>query len=127
MKYLSVDEIKKAFADHLMKHRGYTAEEADMAVFDFPDPYSNCYLDEEYEGSCEIEGIAYEKNITTTALWRVGMHNVPDFRFYTYYREEDIESHTVGAYMNARKLFRIADSDEEDLSQEFEDMLPDEE
>ena len=61
MKYLSVDEIKQAFANHLMKHRGYTPEEADMAVSDFPDPYSNCYLDESYIGSCEIEGVSYQQ------------------------------------------------------------------
>lgn len=115
MKYLNVDEIKQAFADHLMKYRGYTAEEADIAVSDFPDPYSNCYLDESYIGSCEIDGVAYQQNATSTDLWRVGMHNVPNFFFYTYYKEEDIESRTVGSYMSAQKLFRIDDLDEEDF------------
>ena len=115
MKYLSVEEVKRAFAEHLMKHRGYTAEEADMAVYDFPDPYSNCYLDEKYIGSCEIDGVAYEKDASSTALWRVGIHNVPDFFFYTYYREEDIEGRKVGEYMNARKLFQIDELDAEDF------------
>lgn len=113
--YLSVDEIKQAFANHLMKHRGYTAEEADMAVSDFPDPYSNCYLDEKFIGSYEIDGVAYQKNATSTDLWRAGIHNVPNFFFYTYYREEDIESRSVGDYMNAQKLFQIDDLDEEDF------------
>ncbi|MBE6618413.1 MAG: hypothetical protein E7626_01355 [Ruminococcaceae bacterium] len=119
MKYLTIDEIKQAFADHLMKYRGYSPEEADMAVSDFPDPYSNCYLNEEYIGHCEIDGVAYEQNASSTVLWRVGIPNVPDFFFYTYYREEDIESRTVGSYMNARKLFRVDDLDAEDFPEEF--------
>ena len=115
MKYLNIDEIKQAFAHHLMKHRGYTAEEADMAVVDFPDPYSNCYLDEDYIGFCEIDGVSYEQNASSTVLWRAGIHDVPNFFFYTYYREEDVKSHTVGSYMNARKLFQIDELDEEDF------------
>lgn len=118
MKYLTVEEIKQAFAKHLMKHRGYSAEEADMAVCDFPDPYSNCYLDEDYIGSCEIDGITYRQYATTTMLWRVGIHNVPNFNFYTYYREEDIEGNTVGEYMNARKLYQSDDLNTEDFPSE---------
>ena len=115
MKYLNTEEIKQAFAQHLMKYRGYSVEEADIAVYDFPDPYSNCYLDEKYLDFCDIDGVAYEKNASTTALWRVGIHNVPNFCFYTYYRKEDIEGRTVGEYMNARKLFQIDDLDAKDF------------
>lgn len=115
MKYLNLEEIKQEFAKHLMEHRGYTAEEADMAVYDFPDPYSNCYLDEEYIGPCEIDNVPYTQYASSTALWRVGIHNVPDFFFYTYYREEDITGRTVGEYMNARKLFQVDDLDAEDF------------
>ena len=115
MKYLNVEEVKQAFASHLIKYRGYTQEEADIAVYDFPDPYSNCYLDEQYIDSCDIDGIAYEKNASSTKLWRVGIHNVPAFNFYTYYREEDIEGRTVGEYMNARKLFQVEDLNTEDF------------
>ena len=115
MNYLNIDGIKQAFASHLMKHRGYTIEEADIAVSDFPDSYSSCYLDESYIGSCEIDGVAYKQYASNTVLWRVGIHNAPNFFFYTYYREEDVESGTVGSYMNARKLFQIDDLDEEDF------------
>lgn len=115
MKYLSAEEIKHAFAKHLMKYRGYSAEEADMAVYDFPDPYSNCYLDEKYIGSCEIEGIAYQQYASSTDLWRVGIHNIPNFFFYTYYREEDIKGRSVGEYMNARKLYQIEDLNASDF------------
>ena len=61
------------------------------------------------------DGVAYQKNATSTDLWRAGIHNVPNFFFYTYYREEDIESRSVGDYMNAQKLFQIDDLDEEDF------------
>lgn len=118
MKYLNVEEIKQAFAKHLMNYRGYTEEEADIAVCDFPDPYSNCYLDEQYIESCEIDGVAYTKYASSTFLWRVGIHNVPNFNFYTYYREEDIKDCTVGEYMNARKLFQVDDLDAEDFPSE---------
>lgn len=87
MKYLTVEEIKQAFADHMMKYRGYTSEEAEMAVSDFPDPYTNCYLDEKYIGSCEIDGVEYDKYASNTDLWRVAIHNTPNFFFYTYKTE----------------------------------------
>ena len=115
MKYLTIEEIKEAFAQHLIKHRGYSRDEADMAVSDFPDPYSNCYLNEEYIGSVEIDGIDYQKNASSTSLWRVGIHNVPDFYFYTYYKESDIVGRTVGEYMKAHKLFQVDDLDKEDF------------
>lgn len=115
MRYLSIDEIKKEFANHLKKYRGYTDEEAAIAVSDFPNPYSNCYLDEDWVGDCEIEEVAYKKYTSSTALWRVGMPNVPDFFFYTYYRTEDVPNNKVGEYMNARKLFQIEELDAEDF------------
>lgn len=123
MKYLNIKEIKQAFAQHLIKYRNYTAEEAEIAVSDFPDPYSNPYLDEDYIGPYEIDGILYGQYASTTALWRVGIHNVPDFQFYTYYREEDIKGGTVGDYINARKLFQVDDLNKEDFPFEFEDLI----
>lgn len=115
MKYLNLEEIKQAFAQHLIKHRNYTAEEAEIAVSDFPDPFSNCYLDEDYIGACEIDGIQYDQYASITVLWRVGIHKVPNFMFYTYYRKEDIMGRTVGEYMNARKLYQIDDLDRNDF------------
>jgi hypothetical protein len=115
MKYITNQEIKEAFASHMMKYRGYTKEEAEIAVSDFPDPYSNCYLNEEYIGECEIDGVEYEQNASYTAFWKIGLDQVPMFRFYTYYRSEDIEGHTVGGYMNARKLYRVEKLDDEDF------------
>lgn len=118
MRLLDIEGIKQAFADHLMKHRGYSKEEANMAVYDFPDPYSNCYLDEEYIESCVVDGITYQKYASRTALWRVGIHNVPNFFFYTYYREEDIKGRTVGEYMNAHKLYQVDDLNRDDFPSE---------
>ena len=115
MKYLTEKEIKQAFAEHLMKHRKYTAEEAEIAVSDFPDPYSNCYLEERYIGSCEVDGVAYKQYASNTDLWRIGIHKVPNFFFYTYYKEEDVEGGTVGDYMKAQKIFRVDELDEEDF------------
>lgn len=115
MKYLNTEEIKQAFARHLMEHRGYTEDEADMAVSDFPDPYSNCYLDEDYIGECEIDGIEYNQYASHTDLWRVGIFNVPNFMFYAYYRKEDIAGGTVGDYMKARKIYQVDDLDPNDF------------
>ena len=118
MKYLSIDGIKQAFAEHLMKYRGYSNEEAEMAVSDFPDPYTLPYLSEDFiEHNVEIDGVLYEMNASYTSLWRVGITGIPEFRFYTYYCEEDITNHTVGEYMKARKLFRTEDIDPSDFPQ----------
>lgn len=113
--YLSVEEIKKAFAHHLMKYRGYSEAEAEMAVYDFPDPYSNCYLNEDFIEHVEIDGISYEKNASSTSLWRVGIEDVPEFFFYTYYRDEDIPNHKVGEYKKAQKLYQVENLDKGDF------------
>ena len=115
MRYLSIGEIKNAFAKHLIKYRDYSIEEAQIAVSDFPDPYNNCYLNEEFIDHVEIDGVSYEKNASSTSLWRVGMHGVPDFCFYTYYCDEDIPNHKVGEYMNARKLYQVDNLDKKDF------------
>jgi hypothetical protein len=103
MKYLSIEEIKQAFAKHMMKYRGYTSEEAEIAVSDFPDPYSNCYLDEKYIGSCWINGVEYDKYASNTDLWRVAIHNVPNFFFYAY---ESADGH---------KLYQVDDLEVKDF------------
>jgi hypothetical protein len=118
MKYLDNEGIRKAFAKHLIKHRGYTKEEAAMATFDFPDPYNNPYLCEEYICEETIDGVEYEKNACYTELWKCGITDVPMFRFYTYYAIEDIPNHQVGEYMEARKIYQIDNLDDEDFPSE---------
>ena len=115
MSYLELDGIKAAFAEHMMMHRGYSREEADMAVSDFPDPYSNCYLDEDFVGDCEIDGEEYGQYACYTNLWRVGIVGMPEFRFYTYYRRSDIPNNRVGEYKKAKKLYQIDDLDKADF------------
>ena len=107
MKLLDIEGIKAAFAEHMMIHRGYSPDEAAIAVSDFPDPYENCYLDEDYVGECEIEGEAYEQRACYTVFWRIGMDDVPAFRFYTYYRRSDIPNNKVGEYRNAKKWYQV--------------------
>ena len=115
MKYLDVDGIKTAFAKHLMKYRDYSEEEAEMAVSDFPDPYSLPYLQEQYIGEVTIDGMEYEKCASYTLLFLCGIHGVPMFRFYTYYALDDIPGHRVGEYMAAKKLYQVEELNEEDF------------
>ena len=115
MTYIDINGIKNAFAEHLKKYRGYSDEEAEMAVSDFPDPYENCYLVEEYLEETEIDGIEYEKNASYTAFWRIGLDSVPMFKFYTYYCCDDISGHTVGEYLSAKKLFQVDEIDDDDF------------
>jgi len=122
MKYLDLEGIKKAFGEHLKKYRGYSDDEAEMATSDFPDPYSNCYLNEDFVEECEIDGVDYEKNISYCDLGRIGMR-IPPFCFYTYYRGEDIEDHTVGSYKSARKLFQVEDLELEDFPEYIAEQL----
>ncbi len=121
MTYLDLQGIKNAFAKHLIENRGYSEQEAAIAVSDFPDPYGLPYLDEEYIGEETIDGIEYEQNASYTSFWKVGIDDIPMFRFYTYYAVDDIPNHMVGEYMNARKLFRVDDLDDDDFPSE-EDM-----
>ena len=113
--YLDEQGIKDAFAAHLMKSRGYSADEAMLAVSDFPDPYRLPYLDEDFVGDVTIDGVDYEKRASYTCLWKVGMDDVPMFRFYTLYREEDIPHNQVGEYMTARKLYQVKGLDDDDF------------
>lgn len=116
MIYVTEKEVKKRFAQHLMMHCFYSEAEADLAVSDFPDPYSNCYLGEEYVGPCVIDGIEYSKCASYTNLARVmGMYDIPDFYFYTYYRSEDLAGGTVGDSMRARKLYQLDDLNKSDF------------
>lgn len=114
MEYLDLKGIRDAFAKHMMKYRGYSEQEAAIAVSDFPDPYSLPYLDEEYICEETIDGKEYEKNASYTSFWKCGIEDVPMFRFYTYYAIEDIPNHTVGEYRSARKLYQTDELDEED-------------
>ncbi len=115
MTYLDLQGIKDAFAKHMMAHRGYSEEEAQIAVSDFPDPYTLPYLDEEFICEETVDGKDYEKNASYTSFWKCGIDDVPMFRFYTLYDVEDLPNHTVGEYRNARKLFQIEDLDDDDF------------
>lgn len=115
MTYLDKSGIQNAFAEHLIQHRGYSTEEAKIAVSDFPDPYRLPYLDEEYIDNVEIEGIEYEQCACYTSLWRCGIDGVPAFKFYTYYAANDIPNSTVQEYMDARKLYQIDGLDDLDF------------
>lgn len=106
MSYLDLEGIRAAFAGHLMEYRGYTKAEAEFAVSDFPDPYSCCYLFENYVENCMIDGEEYEKNASYTDFRHMGAVDEPPFCFYTYYRRADIRKHTVGEYMKAGKLYQ---------------------
>ena len=121
MGYLDLQGIKDAFAKHMMMYRGYSEDEARIAVSDFPDPYSLPYLDEEYIGNVTIDGMEYEKNASFTSFWKCGIWGVPMFRFYTYYAVADIPNNKVGEYMKARKLYQVDDLDDDDFPSE-EDM-----
>ncbi len=120
-KYLRVEEIKQALAEHLIKHRGYSEEEAEVAVHDFPDPYSNPYLREDFIDTVEVDGIEYEKNADCVDLTVCGIDNVPRFCFYTLYRVDDIPNHKVGEYRDARKLFQAENLDPNDFPSEGEE------
>ena len=114
MNYLKVEEIKEAFGNHLTAYLGYSKGEVAVAVSDFPDPYTNCYLNEEYVAVCEIEGEVYEQYASYTAFERMGI-DAPPFCFYTFYCKADIPTSRVGEYKNARKLYQVEDLDDSDF------------
>ena len=115
MKYLDLEEIKKAFYAHLAQTGEYTEEEAEISFPEFPDPFGTAYLLEEYIGDCEIDGEQYSMCASWTDFWSIGVYDVPAFRFYTYYRASDAPNHQAAEYMAAKRLFRAEDLDEEDV------------
>ena len=114
MNYLKVDEVKAAFGNHLTACLGYSKAEVSLAVSDFPDPYANCYLNEEFVGKCVIDGEEYEQYASYTAFERIGI-DAPPFCFYTFYCKADIPNSTDGEYRNARKLYQVDDLDDSDF------------
>lgn len=115
MSYINEEGIREAFAQYLIDKAHYSEREAKVAVSDFPNPYENEYLTEEYIGEIEIEGEMYEQNACKCMLWRLGM-KVKDFMFYEYYKMSDIPNKQVGEYMNATKLYSVDDLDKRDFS-----------
>lgn len=109
MEYLNADGIKKVFAARLMQYRGYSEEEAEIAVSDFPDRVP--YVVSESAGECEIDGEEYIQENSHTMLWLMGIHDVPDLNFSTYYRKADIPNGTGGEYAAAKKLYLLVDPD----------------
>ncbi len=122
--YLDEQGIKNAFAAHLMKYLGYMPDEAEFAVSDFPDPYRLPYLEEDFVGDVTMDDVYYEKRASYTCFWRVGLRSVPMFRFYTFYRKEDMPDHTVGSYMAARKLFQVKGLDDNDFPEDNTERPP---
>ena len=118
MKYLDLQGIQNAFAAHLIKYRGYSEDEAEMAVSDFPDRYSLPYLYEDFISEETIDGEDYEKNASYTLLQMCGIFDVPMFRFYTYYLTKDLPNGTVGEYQKAHRLFQVDDLNEEDFPED---------
>ena len=119
MEFLDIQGVRDAFAAHMMAYRGYSKEEAEIAASDFPDRYNLPYLYEDYIGDETINGKDYEKNASYTLLQMCGIFDVPMFRFYTYYLVEDLPNHSVGEYMNARKLFQIEDLNDDDFPKDI--------
>lgn len=114
MRYLNLEDIKKEFGNHLATHLGYSKVEAAIAVSDFPDPYTNCYLNEEFVDVIMIDGEEYEQCASYTNFECVGI-DAPAFCFYTFYRKADIPNSTVGEYRNAKKMYQFEDLDDTDF------------
>lgn len=121
MAWLNVNEIRELFAKHLINYKDYSEDEAKLAVSDFPDPYNLPYMTEEYLGRETVDGIEYEKCISSADLARCGFGDIPVFRYYTLYATEDVADHLVGSYMTARKLFQEYDGEDDNSEDETPD------
>ena len=111
MNYLSIEEIRAKFAEHLITYIGYSADAAQAAVADFPDPEENAYLYEEFIEFCEIDDEEFEKCACCTLLSRIGINGVPMFRFYTYNLNRIPSSNAEDEYIKSRRLFQTENLD----------------
>jgi len=115
--YLDTEGIRNAFSRYLMENRGYDEDDAEYAASDFPDPYAQCYLMEEYLGECEIDGEKYEQYTSWTDFsMMMGMDSLPHFGFYTYYRSSDMPGHLVKEYRAAKKYYSVNNIKKKDFS-----------
>lgn len=114
MEYLSKEEIREKFMEHLEKTQWCTHDDAVIAASDFPDPYKLPYLNHEYIGKAVIDEEEYEMNAAWTdfSMFRT-FSNKPPFRFYVFYRCEDVKDHTVESYLNAKTLYELVPPNED--------------
>lgn len=63
----------------MITYRGYSEDEAQIAVSDFPDLYTLPYLDEEFICEETVDGKDYEKNASYTSFWKCRIDDVPMF------------------------------------------------
>lgn len=109
MEYLSINELRENFADYLMKYQYCTPSDARMIAQEFPDPYTNPYLQEEWIGTETINGEKYQSYASCVDFSMFySFSNALPYRFYTYYLVSDLmPNRTVGDYRKARKLFAL--------------------
>lgn len=62
MEYLNEEQIKEAFVKYLEQYQYCDAADASFVASEFPNPYTNGYLEEEFIESVSIGGEEYEKD-----------------------------------------------------------------
>ena len=115
MKYVTAEDVKKAYMAHMMKYRGYDEQEAEDAAMAVPSRYEVCWLIEDRLGEVEIDGEEYVKCAVHTMFFLMGIYNVPMFRYYVYYRVSDIPNESPEEYAAARTLYQLDDLDPDDF------------
>ena len=109
MNYLSLEELRNDFINYLVKYQFCEVSDANYIALEFPDPYANPYLREDYIGVETINDEKYQSYASCVdfSMFYSFSNDLP-YRFYTYYLVSDImPNRTVGDYRKARKLFSL--------------------
>lgn len=118
MQYITTADMKRAFAEHMTKHYGYSEAEAELAARDFPNPANEAFVREEMIDSVEIDGVVYERKACYADLSVRALDNARRFCFYTLYCAEDVPGQTAEEYKVARKLYQLKNLDPKDFPSE---------
>ena len=106
--YMTEEDIVLAFKQYLMEVQGLSANDAEIGATEFPDPYSQCYLQEDWVEDTEIEGQKVEvRRCWTDFGMMCTFDNSKPFRFYKYIFTPEGFGNTVGEYRAAKKLYRL--------------------
>lgn len=107
-KLMDVEGLKKEYMKYLKRVLKYDEFEAEYVASDLDNPYETEYIDQDYIGEVEIDGVLYEARSCCTNLMRCGMFHLADkkpFEFLMLFDTTSMPDHSVGSYSNARKIF----------------------
>ena len=107
---VDVEVLVEHFKDYLKRELDYSDVEAEIGAIDMNNPYRAQFIEQDYEGEFEIDGIEYEVRYCCTDFCLCGLFHLADvtpFEFYMLFDKSTMKDETVSSYMKSDKKFII--------------------